>query len=121
MEAASLIATIGFGAKLFMLWFLGSPLRAGDSWSRCRVARARKLRPRREILPVFSIALDRMRLREEGSSHSDDRLELLENQNHEKGEYDSGLAALDACVITGKLRGRSVRAKYNRARWERSL
>lgn len=122
MESGSLIATIGFGATVFMLWFLGALLHDGVRWSRYRVARSvRKPRRRKKIWQDLSLVSPGAHLREVRSNRPVDRVELLENENHEKGEYGSGLSALDIGIISGKFGGRTVNAKYSGVRWERSL
>jgi hypothetical protein len=122
MGAASLIAAIGFGATAFMLWVLAALLRDGVRWSDYRVVRvARNTRSREETRRGLSLASDGAHLPEARSNRRGHRVELLENQNHGKSEYDSGLTALDVCSISGKFSWRAVRAKYSGVRWERSL
>jgi hypothetical protein len=114
MAAASVIAAIGFGATVFMLWVLIALLRDGVRWSRYQVARvARYPQPRKEVLQILSVTSDGTHLRQVGSNRSDDRVELLENQNHEKGEYGSGLCALGVCTMSGKFGWRAVYPKYS--------
>jgi hypothetical protein len=86
MGTASVVAAIGFGATVFMLWVLVALLLDGALWSRYLVARvARKPQPRKVVLQVVSVASDGVGSREVGSNRCGDRVELLENQNHEKG------------------------------------
>ena len=119
MGTASVIAAIGFGATVFMLRVLVALLCEGVPWFRYGDALVEL--QRKEALQVLSVVSDHTHLRDLRSSRSDDCVELLENQNHEKGEYGSGLTALDVGIISGKFGGRTVRAKHSGVRWERSL
>ncbi|MGB8581308.1 MAG: hypothetical protein WCD47_10840 [Candidatus Sulfotelmatobacter sp.] len=118
MATASVIAAIGFGGTVFMLWVLIALLREGVPWSRYEDA---LVEPRRKEALQVSVVSDRMHLPDLRSSRSDDRVELSENQNHEKGEHGSGLTAVDVGIISGKFGGRPVRAKYSGIRWEPGL
>ncbi|MGC2060346.1 MAG: hypothetical protein WA653_18925 [Candidatus Sulfotelmatobacter sp.] len=120
MGAASVIATIGFGATVFMLRVLVALLCERVSWSRDRNALVEPPR-RKDALQILNAVSDRTLLRDLRSIRSDDCGELLEKQNHEKGEYESGLTALNIGIISGKFGGRAVRAKHGGVRWERSL
>ncbi|MGB8989238.1 MAG: hypothetical protein WCC37_21740, partial [Candidatus Sulfotelmatobacter sp.] len=114
MGAASVIAIIGFGATVFMLRVLVALL--CERAPRSRYPDALLDSQRKEALHVLSGASNRTLLGDLRSSR-DDRVDLLENQNHEKGEYDSGLTALDVCIISGRFGARSVHPNRS-VRWE---
>jgi hypothetical protein len=116
MGSASVIAIIGFGATVFMLWVLVALL--CERAPRSRYSDALLDPQRKEALHVLSVASNHAHLRDLRSR--DDRVELLENQNHENGEYDSALTALDVCIISGRVGARSVHSNRS-VRWERGF
>jgi hypothetical protein len=118
MDAASVVAAIGFGGAMFMLWFLIVLLREQVRSVRPRTASAqRKLRIRH--LRVLRIAYDCGTRLETRSNGSDCAVELLENQHHEKGEY--GSADLNVCISFGTLGWRTVHPKHRFVRREREF
>jgi hypothetical protein len=122
MGAASVIAIIGFGGTVFMLWVLIALLREETLTFHPLTLAARepadsKERPQR----LLSVPFDDTYAWKMGRNCNDDRVELLENQNHEMGEYDSGLTALDVCIISGKFGRRPVHTRRSSIRWERGL
>lgn len=118
MEAASVVAAIGFGGAIFMLCFLIALLREQAPSIRHRATLAqRKLRIRH--LQVLRIAYDDGACLETGSNGSDRAVELLEKQNHEKGEY--GSTDLNVCISFGTLGWRTVQPKRRFVRREREF
>jgi hypothetical protein len=122
MGTASVIAAIGFGGTVFMLWVLIALLREGAPTFRYSFTLAAPETTRKnEGLQLLSVAFEDTSLWEGTKNRSDDYVELLENKNHEKGVCDSGLTALDVCNVSGRFGRRPVRAKYSIVRWERGL
>jgi hypothetical protein len=120
MDAASVVAAIGFGGVIFMVWFLIALLREHVLSVRRPVAPAQR-KPRIQHLQVLRIAYDDGACLEARSNGSDCAVELLEKQHHEKGEHGSGLTALDICIIPGKLGWSAVRPKHSFVRREREF
>jgi hypothetical protein len=118
MGTASVIAIIGFAATVFMLWVLVALL--CERVPRSRYSDAHVEPQRKEALHVLSVASNRTHVRDL-RSYSNDRVELLENHNHEKGEYGSGLTAFDVCTVSGKFGWRAVRTKHSFVRREHEL
>ncbi|MGA7376753.1 MAG: hypothetical protein WBW36_10425 [Candidatus Sulfotelmatobacter sp.] len=122
MGTASVIAAIGFGGTVFMLWVLIALLGEEAPTFRYSVALvAQEPAHRNEGLQLVSVAFDDRYLWEAARNRSDDCVELLENINHEKGVCDSGLSALDVCNVSGRFCRRPVHPKYSFVRWERGL
>ncbi|MFZ0321841.1 MAG: hypothetical protein WAL56_22140 [Candidatus Sulfotelmatobacter sp.] len=109
MGTAAIVATIGLGAALFMLWFLFALLREGPPsvcyWSVPVGWKAR------ETLQVWSVRHEDDS--QNGLRLSDGRADLLENQNHAEYKYDSGLILLDVRTISGELGWRAIRPRRN--------
>jgi hypothetical protein len=117
MGTASVVAAIGFGAAVFMLGFLIALLREGAPSVRYWVARALR-KPQREGVQVLSAAFDGCGA---GRELSDGRVELLENENHEKEKSGSGLIALDVRTISGGVGWRAIHSKRSFVLRERRL
>jgi hypothetical protein len=116
MGTASVVAAIGFGAAVFMLGFLIALLREGASSVRYWVVPVFG-KPQRAGVQVLNVAYDGDAGREPG----DGRVELLENENHEKEKSGSGLIALDVRTISGGVGWRAIHSKRSFVLRERRL
>jgi hypothetical protein len=86
-----------------MLWFLFALLREGaPSTSYLAVP---VLRQRRGAFQVLDLECE-----SEGCNH---RVNLLENQNHEQGKFDSGLITLDVRTSFGGMGWRPIQFQRN--------
>ncbi|MFZ1929841.1 MAG: hypothetical protein WAU50_11940 [Candidatus Sulfotelmatobacter sp.] len=122
MGTASVIAAIGFGGTVFMLWVLIALLGEEAPTFRYSVALVEQETTQgNEGLQLLSVAFDDTSLWKGAKNRSDDYVELLENKNHEKGVCDSGFTALDVCNVSGRFSRRPVHPKYSFVRWERGL
>jgi hypothetical protein len=120
MGTASEIAIIGFGGTVFMLWVLIALWREETpTFHSLTLAEGAESKERPQRL--LSVPFDDTYVWKAGRNCSDDRVELLENQNHEMGEYDSGLTALDVCIISGSFGRRPIHPRRSSVRWERGL
>jgi hypothetical protein len=120
MGAASVVAAIGFGGAVFMLWFLLALLREGAPSVCCWVVPVRR-KPPREAFQVLSIAYEGGDCCETGTNRSELRVELLENENREKGKYGSSPITLDGRIISGRLGRRAIHPKHSYVLRERRL
>jgi hypothetical protein len=123
MDAAWVVAGIGVGGAMFMLWFLSALLREGAPSVRDWAAPKRQgLQRELQIkhLQFLRIAYDGGVCLQARSNGSYGAVELSENENHEKGEH-SGLITLDVRVTSGKRSWRTVHPKPTYVLRERRL
>jgi hypothetical protein len=111
MGAPAIVAAIGVGAAVFMLWFLFALLREGaPSVSYWAVP---VLRKKRETFRILDARYEDRSFCETTDGRSDYRVNLLENQNHEKRKFGSGLITLDVRTISGRLGWRAIQSQRN--------
>jgi hypothetical protein len=119
MGAAPVVAAIGFCGAGFMLWFLIALLREGAPsvwyWA---VPVPRKEREALHMLRVRYAGGDRCGTAFTSSNY---RVDLLENENHEKGKDSSSLITLDLRTVSGRLGWRAIQSQRNYALRERRL
>jgi|SRR5579863_94514 len=111
MSAAAIVAGIGIGAAVFMLWFLFALLREGalsvSYWA------VPVLREKRETFQMLDIRYEGGSFCETADGRCDYRVNLLENQNHEKGKFGSGLITFDVHTISGQSGWRAIQSQRN--------
>jgi hypothetical protein len=113
MDAAWVVAAIGVGGAMFMLWFLSALLREGAlSFRNWAAPKRQGLQRELQIkhLQLLRIAYDGGVCLQAGSNGSYGAVELSENENHEKDE-DSALITLDVRVVSGKRSWRTIHPK----------
>jgi hypothetical protein len=120
MGAASVVAAIGFGGAVFMLRFLLALLREGAP-SVCYWVVPVRRKPQREAFQVLSIGYEGCACCETGSNRSEFRVELLENENREKGKYGSSPITVDGRISSGRLGWRAIHPKHSYGLRERRL
>ncbi|MGA8837834.1 MAG: hypothetical protein WCF74_11715 [Candidatus Sulfotelmatobacter sp.] len=108
MGAASVVAAVGFCGAGFMLWFLIALLREGAPSVCYWVVPVR--RKEREALHMLRVRLDGGDCGT-ACTGSNYRVDLLENENHEKGKDGSSLITLDVRTISGRLGWRAIQSQ----------
>lgn len=120
MGTASVVAAIGFAAVVFMLRFLIALLREAPPAVCYWVVPVRQ-NPERTVLQCWSGNYVDDDCRQEAWKRGHDRVELLENENHEKEWRGSSPIAFDVRTIPGRLGWRAIDPKRACSFHERRL
>ena len=119
MGAASVVAAVGFCGAGFMLWFLVALLREGAPSVCYWVVPVR--RKEREALHMLRVRYAGGDCCGTACTASKYRVDLLENENHEKGKAGSSFITLGVRTTSGRLGWRTIQSQRSYVLRERRL